>query len=197
MFDSMVAMTDIVTKFWSMGLRPEPGQGLAMILDGFEADYGWFIVQVGRENDFAKLANLVGHPEWLDDERLSTRAGWRAHMDDVIRPGVEGWAADKTNLEACEALSAAGVAAGPCFTAEQVIADPHLAARDMIVETLPGPVDGEPVLVPGNPVKMSKLVEGPETRVPWLGEHTDQILADELGLDPEAISGLRERGVVA
>lgn len=197
MFDSMVAMTDIVTQFWSMGLRPEPGQGLAMILDGFEADYGWFIVQVGRENDFAKLANLVGHPEWLDDERLATRAGWREHMEDVIRPGVEGWAATMTNLEACEALSAAGVAAGPCFTAEQVIADPHLAARDMIVETLPGPVDGEPVLVPGNPVKMSRLVEGPETRVPWLGEHTDQVLADELGLDASAIAGLRERGVVA
>ena len=41
----------------------------------------------------------------------------------------------------------------------------------------------EPVLVPGNPVKLSKVAEGPETRVPWVGEHTDAVLADELGLD--------------
>ncbi len=71
MFDAMVAMTDLVTNFWSLGLRPEPGQGLAMILDGFEAANGWFIIQVGREHEFERLANLVGKPEWLSDERLA------------------------------------------------------------------------------------------------------------------------------
>ena len=39
------------------------------------------------------------------------------------------------------------------------------------------------MLVPGNPVKLSKMAEGPETRVPWVGEHTDEVLATELGLD--------------
>ena len=54
----------------------------------------------------------------------------------------------------------------------------------------------EPVLIPGNPVKLSKVSEGPETRVPWVGEHTHAVLADELGLDADAIAGLRVRGVV-
>ena len=40
----------------------------------------------------------------------------------------------------------------------------------------------EPVLVPGNPVKLSKMTEGPETRVPWVGEHTSALLESELGL---------------
>jgi crotonobetainyl-CoA:carnitine CoA-transferase CaiB-like acyl-CoA transferase len=179
-----------------MGAWPKPGQGMAMILDGFEAANGWFIVQVGREHEFERLANLVGHPEWLTDERLSTRQGWRDHMDDVLRPGIKEWAADKTNVEACFALAQAGVAAGPCLTPEQVIDDPHLAARNMVVE-IPRTDGGDPVLTPGNPVKMSKMADGPEERMPWVGEHTDDLLADELGLDADAIAALREKGVVA
>jgi len=196
MFDAMVSMTDLVTNFWSLGLRPAPGQGLAMILDGFEASNGWFIIQVGREHEFERLANLIGKPEWLTDERLSTRAGWREHMDDILRPGVKAWAADKTNIEACKALADAGVAAGPCLTAQQVIDDPHVAARNMLME-IPRPEGGDPVLTPGNPIKMSRVSEGPDVRMPWLGEHTNEVLAAELGLDDARIEHLRADGVIA
>ncbi|MEI7623964.1 MAG: CaiB/BaiF CoA-transferase family protein [Actinomycetes bacterium] len=196
MFDAMVSMTDLVTNFWSLGLRPAPGQGLAMILDGFEASNGWFIIQVGREHEFERLANLVGKPEWLADERLSTRAGWREHMDDILRPGVKEWAADKTNIEACRALADAGVAAGPCLTAQQVIDDPHVAARNMLME-IPRPEGGDPVLTPGNPIKMSRVSEGPDVRMPWLGEHTNEVLSAELGLDADRIEALRAAGVIA
>jgi formyl-CoA transferase len=196
MFDAMVSMTDLVTNFWSLGLRPAPGQGLAMILDGFEASNGWFIIQVGREHEFERLANLIGKPEWLTDERLSTRAGWREHMDDMLRPGVKEWAADKTNIEACKALADAGVAAGPCLTAQQVIDDPHVAARNMLME-IPRPEGGDPVLTPGNPIKMSRVSEGPDVRMPWLGEHTNEVLAAELGLDDARIEQLRTDGVIA
>ena len=44
----------------------------------------------------------------------------------------------------------------------------------------------QPVLIPGNPVKLSEVAEGPETRVPWLGEHTDEVLGAELGLGDES-----------
>jgi crotonobetainyl-CoA:carnitine CoA-transferase CaiB-like acyl-CoA transferase len=196
MFDSMVAMTDIVVNFWSMGAWPKPGQGLPMLLDGFEASNGWFIVQCGREHEFERLANLVGHPEWVTDERLATRQGWRDHMDDVLRPGITEWAADKTNLEACFELAAAGVAAGPCLTPPQVISDPHLEARNMVVE-IPHTDGGEPVLTPGNPIKMTKMADGPETRMPWVGEHTDEVLAAELGLDEATLAALHDKGVVA
>jgi formyl-CoA transferase len=196
MFDAMVSMTDLVTNFWSLGLRPAPGQGLAMVLDGFEASNGWFIIQVGREHEFERLANLVDKPEWLTDERLSTRAGWREHMDDILRPGVMAWAADKTNIEACKALADAGVAAGPCLTAQQVIDDPHVAARNMLME-IPRPEGGDPVLTPGNPIKMSRVSEGPDVRMPWLGEHTNEVLAAELGLDDARIEQLRADGVIA
>ncbi|MCW2889278.1 MAG: putative acyl-CoA transferase/carnitine dehydratase [Streptosporangiaceae bacterium] len=194
MFDTLIAMTDIVTNLWSMGLRG--GNMGPLILHGFRAGDGWFVVQVARENHFAKLVGLVGHPEWAWDERFATRQGWVDHLEGVLRPAIEGWAADKSKVEACLALASVGVAAGPCLDAGDLVADEHVAARNMLVE-LPR-TDGveQPVLVPGNPVKLSAVAEGPETRVPWLGEHSDQILLDELGITAEEIQTLRADGVL-
>ncbi len=197
MFDAMVAMADVMTNYWSMGERPAPGEGVKMILDGFQASDGYFIVQVGREHEFARLAEVVGQPGWTTEPRLATRAGWRAEIETLIRPAIDAWAADKSSVEACQILSAAGVAAGPVFTAAQVIDDPHVANRRMQVE-LPR-TDGveDPVLIPGNPVKLSAASEGPESRIPWLGEHTDDVLAGELGLGPDDLAVLRADGVIA
>ncbi len=195
MLDAMVAMTDLVTNFWSLGLRD--GDVAPLIMDGFRANDGWFIIQVGREPQFAMLAQLVGQPGWVDDRRLADRQGWVDRLDDVIRPAVEAWAADKSRVEACEAMSAAGIAAGPCFRDDEVVHDPHVAARNMLVEMPRTDGVAEPVLIPGNPVKLTQVAQGPETRVPWLGEHTDEVLTAELGLSPDQLAALREDGVIA
>jgi formyl-CoA transferase len=46
-------------------------------------------------------------------------------------------------------------------------------------------------------VKLSKMTDGPETRVPWVGEHTNEVLAQELGLTDDELTQLRERGIIA
>ena len=195
MFDALIAMTDIVTNFWSMGLKS--GTPAQLISHGFKARDGWFIIQVGREAQFVKLMNLIGKPEWIEDPRFATRAGWLDNLDSVLRPAIEEWAGERGKVEVCGELGAAGIAAGPCYTDEEVVVDPHVAARHMLVE-LPR-TDGveQPVLIPGNPVKLSGVSEGPETRIPWLGEHTVSVLSSELGLSAEEIDGLRAAGVVA
>jgi formyl-CoA transferase len=195
MLDSLLAMTDIVTNFWSLGLRG--GDVGPLILTTFRADDGWFVLQVVREHQFEALMELIGKPEWNTDERFATRQGWVDHLESELRPAIEAWAAGRTKMAACAALSAAGLAAGPCFSDEEVVHDPHVAARNMLVE-MPR-VDGveQPVLIPGNPVKLSKVAEGPERRVPWLGEDTDAVLAAELGLDGDELARLRAEGVIA
>jgi crotonobetainyl-CoA:carnitine CoA-transferase CaiB-like acyl-CoA transferase len=77
-----------------------------------------------------------------------------------------------------------------------VIADEHVERRNMLVEM--ERVDGvdDPVLIPGNPVKLSAVAEGPETRVPWVGEHTDEVLSHELGLSEGDLAALRADGVI-
>jgi formyl-CoA transferase len=194
MYDSLVALTDLVTNYWSMGLRTKE---TPLIIDGFRASDGWFVVQVGRPYQFERLAELVGRPDWLADERLATPPQWREHLEDLIRPGIEAWAAGRTKLDAARALTDAGVAAGPCNSAPDVIADPHIARRHMLVEH--PRVDGvdEPVLVPGMPIKFSGVAEGPDTRVPWLGEHTAEVLAGLLGLTDGELDALVADGVVS
>src|SRR5690606_41412047 len=83
----------------------------------------------------------------------------------------------------------------PCHTPEEVVHDEHVARRNMLGE-MPrvGGVE-EPVRVPGNPVKLSAVAEGPETRVPWVGEHTDEVLRAELGLADDQLAELRDAGV--
>ncbi len=96
----------------------------------------------------------------------------------------------------CDAIGRAGIPSGPVYTAPEVIADPHVEARHMIVEMPRSDDVDTPVLIPGNPVKMSRLQEGPETRVPWVGEHTDEVLRERLGLDEHELSSLRDAGVI-
>jgi crotonobetainyl-CoA:carnitine CoA-transferase CaiB-like acyl-CoA transferase len=196
MFDSAVAMTDIVMNLTSLGqpVQPFPKH---FVLDTFRAADGWFVMQLVREHQLPRLAEVVGRPEWVDDPRLATRQGWGAYLEDVIRPGVEAWSATRTMVDACKELTAAGVAAGPCFHSSDVVTDPHLEQRNMIVAM--DRVDGvdEPVLLPGNPVKLSKVAEGPETRVPWVGEHTRDVLQAELGLDDRELDELVAQGVIA
>lgn len=196
MFDAMVAMTDIVTNFWSLGVRPEAGKGLEVICEGFRASDGYVVVQIVREHQFCNLADVIGRPEWKDDPRFATRAGWGPYLESVIRPAVDAWASTRTKLRAAQELTEAGIVAGPSNHASDVIADPHVAARHMLVEMTRTDGVDEPVLVPGNPVKLSNMTEGPETRVPWVGEHTSELLAAELGLGDADLAGLRERGVI-
>lgn len=195
MLDSVVAMTDLVTNFWSMGMH-QGGRGGSLIMDGFRASDGFFVLQVSREHQFERLAKVIGQDAWLTDPRFATREGWVTHLEDTIRPAIETWASDKTKLEAATELNTNGLVAGPSFSAPEVIADPHVNARNMLVAVPRTDDVPDPVLVPGNPVKMSKVAEGPETAPPMVGEHTDVVLAADLGLDEAEIAALRDDGVI-
>ncbi len=196
MLDAVIAMTDVVTNFWSMGVRPHAGE-LEVICEGFRARDGYVVIQIVREPQFFKLAEVIGHPEWKQDPRFADRRGWMPNLDTVIRPAVEAWLAGKTKLEAAELLTAAGIVAGPSNSAPDVINDTHVAARHMLVEMPRTDGVDDPILIPGNPVKLSKVAEGPETRVPWVGEHTDEVLRAELGASDEQLAAWRSAGVIS
>ncbi len=196
MYDSMIAMSDMVPHLWSMGAPAAwATAGSIGIVSGFRAKDGYFVISVFREHHFERLAETVGHPEWCDEPRFATREGWAEQIEGALRPAIESWAADKTRLEACAALCAQGVAAGPSNLAEDIHADPHVQAHDMLIE-VPRPDHDRPMQVIGNPVKLSRVAEGPVTRFPHLGEHTDSVLREDLGLADEKLDELRARGVI-
>jgi len=196
MLDAMISIMDMVAFGPSIGIEDQSIQAWPGILQSFEASDGLFVLQVGREHQFERLAELIGHPEWTSDERFSTREGWSANLEPVIRPAVEAWAADKTKLEASRVLAEAGVVAGPSYEGHDLLADPHVQSHDMICEV---PVEGRdgPVRVHGNPIKFSDSPEGPVTKWPLIGEHTQEVLHADLGLSGAELDALRSEGVIA
>ena len=195
MFDAMVAMADVIPFFWSMGMRGKERRA-AGVVNSFQAKDGYFVLQAVRDHHLALLAKAIGHEEWLEDERFANRHGWGEHLETVVRPAIEAWASSKTKLEVCAELCGQGIAAGPCNTAEDVIHDPHVRDHNMILE-IPRPDSDEPLLIVGNPIKLSGMKETEPARWPTLGEHTDAVLAEELGLSRDEIDGLRDRGVLS
>jgi crotonobetainyl-CoA:carnitine CoA-transferase CaiB-like acyl-CoA transferase len=196
MYVAMVAITDMVPFLWSMGAPASmAGPGSTALVGAFAAKDGHFVVAVFREPMFEKLCRLLGRPEWLSDPRFADRTGWARHTDDVFRPALEAWAADKTKLEAAAALCAAGIVAGPSNRAEDIVGDPHVAVRDMLIE-VPRPDAERPYLVVGNPVKMTRLAEGPVAPPPRLGQHTDEVLRSVLSLGDDEIAALRAQGAI-
>jgi crotonobetainyl-CoA:carnitine CoA-transferase CaiB-like acyl-CoA transferase len=199
MVDSVVSMTDTVTNFWSMGIPREPDPA-PFVIESFRASDGWFVVQIGRRHEFERLAEAISRRDWTHDPRFEARTGWHAHLETELRPAIERWAATLSRAEVCSLLAAAGVAAGPCATPGEVAADPILADRAMLV-AIDGPANadwpaGGTVLTPGNPVKLSAVDERPDRRPPRLGENTEQLLRDELGLGDADLADLRARAAI-
>jgi formyl-CoA transferase len=103
---------------------------------------------------------------------------------------VEAWTAGRSKHEVTKILAGAGVPCGACLDTGEVLSDPHLRARDMIVE-VEHPVRGRYVTV-GNPIKLSASPTT-ITMAPLLGQHRHEILR-ELGYDEAAIQALEAEG---
>ncbi|HEV2334644.1 MAG TPA: CoA transferase, partial [Stellaceae bacterium] len=157
----------------------------------------------GGPNDYAFI-NAWEHPQWIamlgamdrselaDDPRFKVPAArWdnRAALDAII----EEWTGRRTKHEVMRVLGAAGVPCGAVQDTGEVLADPHLKAREMILD-LDYPTRGTYQTV-GCPVKLSG---SPATvaRPPLLGEHTEELLGALCGVDPDEAKRLREDGVV-
>jgi crotonobetainyl-CoA:carnitine CoA-transferase CaiB-like acyl-CoA transferase len=142
---------------------------------------------------WAPLCKVLGLSDWGADPRVSTNAARLENRTEVmqrLREAIGGWKRD----EFVEACVAAGVPAGPVLNVKEVIEDPHVRARGMVAEfahpTL-GQFPGLPV-----PFRFSGYDGLAVDRPPMLGEHTDEILRDRLGMDAEAIAALRKEGAI-
>lgn len=154
---------------------------------------GDFILTVGNDGQFRKFCEVAGHPEWADDPRFASNSARVAHRGELI-PLIRQATVFKTTAEWVSALEAAGVPCGPINDLAQVFSDPQVLARGLKVD-LPHPLAGS---APGvaSPLHLSATPVEYRNAPPLLGEHTEQVLAERLGLDGEAIAALRAQGVI-
>jgi crotonobetainyl-CoA:carnitine CoA-transferase CaiB-like acyl-CoA transferase len=197
LLDGMFGMLGYLAQLaFFTGEDPKPhGSGHATIVPygAFPAKDGSIIVACLTNSFWGRIATALGAPEWTNDERVNTLDKRRVNRD-----LVNGMIAGRTRLKSIEELVAVfvehQVPHAPILGVQEALAQPQAVARQMVVETDHAvlgkiPIVNRPIRFPGDPQPVP-------TAPPVLGQHTDEILRDVLGLSPEKIEALRASKIV-
>jgi len=157
------------------------------------ADGGYALIAGNGDSIFKRLMAVIGRADLADDPALADNAGRVARVaeiDDAIGHWTAGLSVDAVLAK----LDAASVPAGRIYTIADIATDPHYRARGMLQEIRMD--DGDALAVPGIVPKLSATPGAHRRNAPALGQDTDDVLR-EIGLTPEQIEALKQRGVVA
>ncbi|MSP03891.1 MAG: formyl-CoA transferase [Acetobacteraceae bacterium] len=201
-----VSMQDAVVNLIRVSLRDHQRTGKPMPRSGNQLGRNvpgtTYPCSPGGPNDYVyifaqpqmwpALIKTMGQPELGEDPRFKTgEARWENR--DSLNAVVTAWTMQRSKHEVMKLLGDAGVPCGATLDTGEVLADPHLRARDMIVD-MDYPTRGTYQTV-GNPIKLSdSLVE--ISRPPLLGEHTSDLLQSLCGVSPEEAQRLHDQGIV-
>ncbi len=192
---SVAALVNVASNFLVSGKPPQRhGNQHPNIVpyQTFEAADGAFVLAVGNDSQYAKLCALLDRPDLRDDPRFASNPARVAHRDELValladmfrrRPAAE-WV---------ERLLAAGIPAGPINDLPAIASDPHVAARGLVHAL---DVAGDVLHMVGPPVQITPQAATVRTPPPSLGQHTDAVLREVLGLDDATITKLRASGAL-
>jgi crotonobetainyl-CoA:carnitine CoA-transferase CaiB-like acyl-CoA transferase len=159
----------------------------------FPTKDGYIILAVGNDPTFERFCKATEQEHLLSDPRFATnpiRVANRDHVTATLTPVMQS----KTTAEWIDLLEAQKIGCGPINTLEQVFADPQVQARKCVVE-MPH-ASGQTVKVIANPVRLSGTPAEYRLPPPTLGQHTDEILRDMLGIGDLELADLRSKGIV-
>ena len=152
-------------------------------------------VTIGAANDrtFQRLCDALEHPEWVTEPDFADNAG-RVTNRAALAARIEAVMATRPRDHWLALFERHGVPSGPINTYAEVMADPHVLARELVVDTEHPTLGAIKTL--GTPIKMSDTPLVPGRPAPLLGEHTDAVLGD-VGFSVDEIAQMRGRGAVA
>jgi formyl-CoA transferase len=150
---------------------------------------------IGGNGDtvFARLCEAMGQPALAADPRFATHAA-RGERQRELDEIISAWTVTLSLKDLLDLLEQHGVPAGRIYRAPDMLEDPHFIAREAVV-SVPHPVFGQVRMQNAFP-KLSATPGKVRWPGPELGAHTDEVLRGVAGLSPEAVAGLRARGVI-
>ena len=154
---------------------------------------GYFNLGVGNDSLWRRFCDAMGLGDIKEDPKFAInkdRVDNRLELQEIL----DAFFAEKTVGETLDTLRGAGIPCGPINNLAQVLSEPQILAREMVVD-VDVPVAG-PTKVTGVPIKLSKTPGAVRTPPPTLGQHTDEVLESVLGMDEAQRNTLREEGVV-
>jgi crotonobetainyl-CoA:carnitine CoA-transferase CaiB-like acyl-CoA transferase len=152
---------------------------------------GWLIVSVGNDVQWHRFCGAIERPDLRDDPRFATNAQ-RVLWRDTLCHTLQDILLTRTSGEWLSLLEAADVPAGPVNTVGRALNSPQVAAREMVQEVA-HPTLG-PLRMVASPLKLELTPPTIRRHPPLLGEHTEEVLGEVLGLDSEALAELRRNG---
>jgi len=198
LYESIFRFTDImVPAFDKFGLVRQrqgnlhfaaaPGEHFRM------KDDRYLVMTCSSDGVFARICKAMGRPEMAQDERFRNHEGRWKHITE-LNAMIADWVAATDAAELLPALDQAGAPYTVALTIADIFADPQYAARENIV-SVPHPAMGE-VKMPGVVPKLSLTPGAITSPGPSLGQHTDEVLRNMLGLSDADLAALRENGII-
>jgi crotonobetainyl-CoA:carnitine CoA-transferase CaiB-like acyl-CoA transferase len=197
LYDVMVAMlANMNMNYLTTGRAPgRAGNAHPNIVpyQVFAAADGQLVIAVGNDAQFVRFCEVAGVPELAADARYARNADRVRHRDSLV-PALSAVVRARPLAFWLEALDAAGVPCGPINDIAQALADPQVTARGLRVD-LPHPLAGSVPLV-ANPIQLSATPAQVRRAPPLLGEHTEEVLQERLGMTATDIARLRGAGAL-
>ncbi len=161
----------------------------------FPSSDGYYILGANNDHQFRRYCEFAGMPQLANDPQYSTNSARVVNREELIRI-VSEISRKQTTKYWLDGLERMGLPCGPVNTLDQVFADPQVLHREMKIMMSRPPAEGGTFPLIGNPLKLSETPVRYRMPPPRLGEHTDDVLEEILGVSVEERAGLRERGVI-
>ncbi len=153
----------------------------------------WVSIAVATGEEWAALCEVLGNPGWAKEQRFLTASARWQNQEELDRL-IEQWTRNYSHYEVMEMLQEAGVAAMPCFNAEEVYKNPHLNYRQCWAKVVHPLIGEQVVLTP--PWKLSATPVKVSSAAPLFGQHSSYVFRELLGMTDEEISRLEEEQVI-
>lgn len=197
LLDSTVSwLANVASAFLVTGNTPKRyGNAHASIVpyQSFRTADGHIVVAVGNDGQWERFCRAIERPDLHADERFRTNPSRVQHRDMLI-PILEQYLATRPAAYWLERLEQAEVPAAPVNTLDRVFTDPQVLARRMLLE-VPHPTIGQ-LRMTGSPLKLQSTGERSVSAPPLLGQHTEEVLQERLGVSREEIETMKGAGVV-
>lgn len=199
LYDCMVSMHDFAVQCYTMSggkeIPVQTGHDLpqSTVYGVFPARDGYLVIAAQVDDAWKRLARLIGGEPLAADTRFHDPAGRNSHREEILAR-IRQWTMAQSSVKACiAALDAAAVPSAPVQRIDEVLADPQLQARGMIIEQ-DHPVLGR-VRLPNLPFKFSDCDTSPRSAAPLMGQHNREIAA-QLGFSPAEVDAMVHDGVL-